>query len=278
MSRTSLKPTEDSLANERASEPTRTERAGEAARERACRGVRGAKPLGVSSVPVVALLLMSAATLSTHDVPFQSLAWTDVSASYSQVRDYTTLYEKEELAISRGERQRIELSFRKPLDVRLQWLDDNGKVDQVAVYRAGQNGGKLVARRAGVFGSLVGTVRLDPHDKRALEDSRHPITEIGIGHVIETAANAVATDHATAQPAVADTLDGHPVYRFIFALTSSGALFGVPGARRAIVWVDQEVRLPVKVEIFDDAGTVLERHRFRNLRLNVGLGDEVFTL
>ena len=33
-------------ANERASEPTRTERAGEAARERACRGVRGATPLG----------------------------------------------------------------------------------------------------------------------------------------------------------------------------------------------------------------------------------------
>ena len=33
-------------ANERASEPTRTERADEAARERACRGVRGAKPLG----------------------------------------------------------------------------------------------------------------------------------------------------------------------------------------------------------------------------------------
>ena len=34
-------------ANERASEPTRTERADEAARESACWGVRGAKPLGV---------------------------------------------------------------------------------------------------------------------------------------------------------------------------------------------------------------------------------------
>src|SRR3954470_16095527 len=38
-------------ANERASESTRTERAGEAARERACRGVRGAKPLGVNYEP-----------------------------------------------------------------------------------------------------------------------------------------------------------------------------------------------------------------------------------
>ena len=40
-----LKPLLDE-ANERASEPTRSERAVEAARESACRGVRGAKPLG----------------------------------------------------------------------------------------------------------------------------------------------------------------------------------------------------------------------------------------
>jgi len=33
-------------ASERSERATRTERAGEAARERACRGVRGAKPLG----------------------------------------------------------------------------------------------------------------------------------------------------------------------------------------------------------------------------------------
>src|SRR4051795_11558102 len=35
-------------AKRRAREPTRTEQAGEAAREGACRGVRGAKPLGVN--------------------------------------------------------------------------------------------------------------------------------------------------------------------------------------------------------------------------------------
>ena len=232
----------------------------------------------MGSGAIVALLLLSAAPLSTHGVFPESLAWIDVSASYSQVRDYTALYEKEEQAISGGERQRMQLSFRKPLDVRLEWLDDDGKVDQVAVYRAGRNGGKLVARRAGVFGALVGIVYLDPYDRRALEDSRHPITQVGIGHLIEAAANAVASDRAIVQPAVAEALEGQAVFRFEFAVTSSGALFGVPGARRAIVWVDQEVRLPIKVEILDTAGIVLERHRFRNLHLNVGLDDEVFTL
>src|SRR5438128_11360325 len=56
-------------ANERASEPTRTERADEAARERACRGVRGAKPLGVimlkswiSAVCLVGSVMVAAQT------------------------------------------------------------------------------------------------------------------------------------------------------------------------------------------------------------------------
>ena len=42
-------------ANERASEPTRSARADEAARESACRGVRGAKPLGVIRVSPLAI-------------------------------------------------------------------------------------------------------------------------------------------------------------------------------------------------------------------------------
>ena len=40
------KPRKRDLANERASEPTRAERGSRGPRERACGGVRGAKPLG----------------------------------------------------------------------------------------------------------------------------------------------------------------------------------------------------------------------------------------
>ena len=47
MAGSGLKRWHGDLANERASEPTRTERADEAGRERACEGVRGAQALGV---------------------------------------------------------------------------------------------------------------------------------------------------------------------------------------------------------------------------------------
>ena len=82
--------------------------------------------------------------------------------------------------------------------------------------------------------------------------------------MIETAANAV---EPIARRPCRPSLTRSRVTGVRFTLPDViGALFGVPGARRAIVWVDQEVRLPDKVEVFDEAGTVLERHRFRNLR------------
>ena len=209
----------------------------------------------------------------------ETLEWNDVSVRYAGVHSYITLYEKEEKAISNGEGQRIRLSFRKPLDVRMEWLDEKGQVDQIAVYRQGFNDGKLLAKRRGVLGSMLGTLRLDPHDKRALDDSRHPITEAGIGAIIERATKALAEGRATIQPAVDDTVDGQPACRFVFDGASGSALFGVPGARRALVWVDRDLRLPVKVELLGERrDDLLERHRFRNLRLNPDLSDQVFSL
>src|SRR5260221_10530413 len=63
------------------------------------------------------------------------ITWNAVNSSYQGVADYLCVYEKEERVISNGEKQTIRLSFRKPLDVRLEWLNEQGKIDQTAVYR-----------------------------------------------------------------------------------------------------------------------------------------------
>jgi outer membrane lipoprotein-sorting protein len=204
--------------------------------------------------------------------------WMQVVASYSQVTDYTSTYEKEERAIANGEPQRIRLYFRKPLDVRLEWLDDASHVDQIAVYREGFNNGQLLARRMGAFGALLGTVRLNLRSSRALADSRHPITEVGIGYIIDRIGNDLKQQRVSLRATVEDVLDGQPHDRFDFESPASVSLAGVEGARRGAAWIDRTVKLPVKVELVDVAGTVLERHRFKDLRLNVGLTDARFTL
>jgi holo-[acyl-carrier protein] synthase len=208
----------------------------------------------------------------------QGLAWADVVAAYEPVRDYTATYDKYERAIDDGALQRINLSFRKPLDVRLEWQNEHGKVDQTAVYRQGQNDGKVLARKTGMVGGVLGLMKLDPTSGRALSDSRHPIMEVGIGHVIDEASRAMKSGQVTSKPPVDDTLDGAHVVRFDLEGAADGKLFGVEGAKRVSIWVDPGLKLPVKAEVVDAAGRMLERHRFTNLKLNVGLTDQTFTL
>jgi outer membrane lipoprotein-sorting protein len=210
--------------------------------------------------------------------PVQALAWSEVVAAYEHVKDYTATYDKYERAIDDGALQRINLSFRTPLDVRLEWQDEHGKVDQWAVYRQGQNDGKVLARKSGMLGGMMGLMKLDPHSGRAMSDSRHPITEVGIGHIIEEASRAMKSSQVTVKPPVDDTLDGARVVRFDLDGAADAKLFGVEGARRVSIWIDSSLKLPVKAEVVNEAGRMLERHRFTDLKLNVGLTDKTFTL
>ena len=208
----------------------------------------------------------------------QPIAWADVVAAYESVRDYTATYDKYERAINDGDLQRINLFFRKPLDVRLEWQNESGKVDQTAVYRQGMNDGKVLARKTGMLGGMLGLMKLDPHSGRAMSDSRHPIMEVGIGHIIDEVGRVMKNAQVTSKPAVDDTLDGARVVRFDLDGPADAKLFGTEGARRVSIWVDPSLTLPVKAEVVDAGGRMLERHRFTTLKLNVGLSDKTFTL
>jgi hypothetical protein len=48
-------------------------------------------------------------------------------------------------------------------------------------------------------------------------------------------------------------------------------------AARIDLWIDDELLLPLRAEIYDDRGAMFERFEHRDLRVNVGLGPEVFS-
>jgi outer membrane lipoprotein-sorting protein len=241
----------------------------------------GVKMFVSASITRVSAVAMAIAVLGAPGVQARrvdAVAWTDVVAAYGHVKDYTALYDKQERAIDDFDLQRINLWFRKPLDVKLEWLNNKGKPDQWAVYRQGMNDGKLLAKKSGMLGGMLGIMSLDPTSGRALSDSKHPITEVGIGHLIDEASRAMDRADVDKKPAVTETLEGAEATRFEFGTAAGGKWFGVDGARRVTVWVDNTLKLPVKVEIVDAKGALLERHRFTNVKLNVGLADAVFTL
>ena len=247
----------------------------EAARHGIARVFVSASITGLSGV-AIAIAVLGSPDAQARAV--QPLEWSDVVAAYEKVTDYTARYDKEERAISNGDLQRIRLSFRKPLDVKLEWLNGDNKVDQVAVYRQGLNDGKVIARKSGFLGGMMGTMQLDPRSSKAMMDSRHPIMEVGLGNMIDEMSRAMKSGQATAKPGVEDTLDGARAVRFDVEGEADAKLFGVEGAQRVSIWIDPALKLPVKAEIVDAAGKMHERHRFTELKLNVGLTDQTFTL
>lgn len=206
------------------------------------------------------------------------MTWDEVAASYDRLSDYVCLYEKEERAISKGELQTIRLSFRKPFDVRLDWLDDNGRVDQTAVYRQGFNNGKVLARQNGLLGALAGKLQLDPNESLALADSHHPITEVGFGKLIERTQRDAKNPGITSRFVGDEVLDGRPAYKFEFTASEDQSVSGLAAARQAFLWIDRELKLPAKVELYDRGKVLLERHRFKDVKVNQKLSDKTFTL
>ena len=156
--------------------------------------------------------------------------------------------------------------------------NDQGKIDQTAVYRQGFNDGKVLARQSGLPGALAGKLRLDPNESLALSDSRHPITEVGLGKIIERALKDAASSQIESHFAGEETLDGQPSYKFEFTATGNEAVGGLEAARKSLIWIDRELKLPVKLELYDAANTLLERHRFKQVSINQKLSDKTFTL
>jgi hypothetical protein len=160
----------------------------------------------------------------------------------------------------------------------LEWLNGQGRVDQTAVYRQGFNDGKVLARQSGLLGALAGKLRLDPNESLALSDSRHPITEVGLGKIIERALKDSANSNIGSHFVGEETLEGRPSNKFEFTATGDEAVGGLEAARKALIWVDRELKLPVKIELYDAAKTLLERHRFKQLNINPKFSEKTFTL
>jgi hypothetical protein len=169
----------------------------------------------------------------------------------------------------------------KPGGVYFKFIKPNA--GREAIYVAGRNGGKALVHDVGIGKLIAGTLALDPRGSRAMEDCRHPITEAGIGHLIDTLQERWAAEmkpgetHVTIQPGakvgdrVCTMIDStHPN-------RAQGYMF-----HKVRVYVDEELGLPIRFEAYEwprrpgAQPELLEEYTYAHLRLNVGLRDADF--
>jgi hypothetical protein len=207
----------------------------------------------------------------------------ECQARYEGVTDYTCTFYKQEringrltpqhiMAMKvRSKPQSIYLKFRQPAQGR------------EAIYVAGKNGGRILAHDVGLGKLLAGTLELEPTSTRAMEDCRHPITEAGIGPLLETVAKRWSEELKPEESKIRFRDDVRIGTTHCLMIESVH-----PERRREFlhhkvrVFIDQEVGLPVRFEAYDwpkkpGAEPLLtEQYSYTELKLNVGLADSDF--
>lgn len=221
-------------------------------------------------------------TTSPMDEPLRLIH--DARQAYQKVHDYTCLLVKRErMGGLLPPNNVMEMKVRtQPFSVYLRWLEPRAEAGQEVCYVAGRNDGKMRVRPKGVLGA-VGFVSLDPNDPRARQTSRRNITEAGIGNLIERFAKGWEIERRINQSQVHVAEYEYNRRRCtrveIVHPTNPQGQFTY---YRTVLYFDQETHLPIRLECYDwprqptDPGDLVEIYSFANMRINVGLGDEVF--
>jgi len=209
----------------------------------------------------------------------------DEAARYFQnVRDYSCVLIKREQVQGRLQPENV-IAMRvrnQPFSVYLRWLGPKSSVGQEACYVAGRNNGQMRVHSPGILGA-VGFVSIDPRDPRAMQASRHPITEAGIGNLIETTRKGWAWERQLnrTQVRIAE-------YEFNKRRCTRVELIHperINGfySYRTVTYFDNEWHLPIRFEAYDwpvnggtPGGELQEVYSYVDLRFNIPLGDEHF--
>ena len=198
-----------------------------------------------------------------------------MAPAYARVQDYTATFIKQERV--KGELlpgERIQYKFKKPFMVYMKWLPGPHE-GREALYVQGRNDNKVTGHEGGFIGFI--TLNMVPTGRLAMKGNRHPITDSGIGRLIEIIMNdiKIASDRgfkdANVELAGEEDLEGRKTWHITAKTTGKGYYAG-----KLDVWVDEENGLPVKVKVYGLNGELLESYAYTDLKLNPGLKDVEF--
>ena len=197
---------------------------------------------------------------------------------FASVTDYTcTFFKRERIDGVLSDMNVMAMKSRtRPHSVYFRFQQPNK--GREAIYVEGRNDGYVLAHDVGFTKLLAGTMRLDPHGARAMENCRHPITKAGIGHLIETVHDRWTSELRDDESVVIfdpkmrlgsapclliETIHPRPAPQYLF--------------HKVRLFIDTALGLPVRFEAYDwpaklgEAPLLLEEYAYDDIKLNPGL-------
>ncbi|MBI2350805.1 MAG: DUF1571 domain-containing protein [Deltaproteobacteria bacterium] len=196
---------------------------------------------------------------------------------YESVRDYTALFRKRERKDGDlGPEDTILLKFQKPFKVYMRWLSGSRQGREL-LYVQGANDNRVFVFEPAHLLARYFTVLLDPGGWRILQESRYPVTEIGIGRLLERVAREARRARGKRELHVEERrvrIQGGEV------LQVEGILPQDPKAgysyHRVVITLDETNGLSVKISVYDWDNLLIGDYNYENVRLNPGLTEMDF--
>jgi hypothetical protein len=208
----------------------------------------------------------------------------EAHAAHAKLRDYTCTFTRQEringtLSVEQVGEMKVRLS---PVGVYVRFARPEGIAGMEIAYSGAKKDGKVRYRPAGIAGRK-GFQVLATDDQKFLADNRHPVTEWGMGPIIELISTATAREKTLNNPVEVFTAD----YQFANRNVTKYEIqtrrpHAFRYAAKMLVYVDKETKLPVRFEAYDDpkagttVGELLEAYSFTDLKFNNGLGENSF--
>ncbi|QDU79544.1 hypothetical protein Pla110_12550 [Polystyrenella longa] len=204
----------------------------------------------------------------------------------NKLQDYTADFEKYELVDRTGPvRQQMKIKHRpNPFSVHLQFLSGSPQADQV-LYSQGFNQDQIQVKLTGALSLLTSSVSLPPRDPKAMEYSRHPITEIGLKGLLEGIVTMWKDDLKYADLEVYfykdAKLNQSSTATYYAFKTVHPRPRNIPRFQESTLWIDKKTLLPVQLvnKGFNPNGgeaVLVEMYKYTNLKTNVGLQNADF--
>jgi outer membrane lipoprotein-sorting protein len=196
---------------------------------------------------------------------------------YNKVEDYSATFVREERIEGKLKPPEvINLEFKRPFMVRMNWLKGPKKGRSV-VYVQGENQNRMLVRLEGLIGGFFKLLFVDPHGKMAMRGSRHPITQAGIGNLVDSLVSLTQKAEKAGDLNIKllgeEVIDKRKVY--LIERTLPAKKYESP---RTLIYIDKELLLPIQILRFDEGGELYERYAYENLRINRDISPTVFSL
>ncbi len=193
-----------------------------------------------------------------------------------RTESYTSIFHKQERI--KGwlkTKETVYLRFKRPLKVHMKWIDGPGKGREV-FYVEGWNKNRILVREPGALG--VVTLNLNPLGPIAMQGSRHPITEAGLGYLIRLFGDNFRRGWVSGE--LEYWIGGEEILYGRRTLRLEARFPKDPRkgyyCYRTIMNLDIEKKIPVRVQVFDWEEKLVGDYGYENILLNAGLTDADF--